>query len=91
MAFILGIYQKILDEISKLNGKFILSLFNRSSSRISIMSSFFSSFDWKFIAFLLFGMSVSIILFVAFSKNFITQHYFEFESFIFWFGFDFSF
>lgn len=74
MAFILGIYKKLIDEISKFHmGDF-------KSPKI-----FFKKYDWIFLIPLLIGLLGSLILFIFLVPPLIKTFHFEFYSLIFGF------
>ena len=74
MAFILGIYKKLIDEISKFHiGDF-------KSPKI-----FFQKYDWIFLIPLLIGLLGSLILFIFLAPPLIKAFHFEFYSLIFGF------
>lgn len=74
MAFILGIYKKLIDEISKFH---ILDF--KSPKK------FFQKYDWRFLIPLLAGSISALILFVVLAPPLIASFQFEFYSLIFGF------
>ena len=87
MAFILGIYEKLITEISKFNSKHLKSfLLCFSLKKQRVKQSFFllkNTWDWAFLFPIIFGTLCSVILFVSFAYPLLTQHSLEFYSLIF--------
>ena len=87
MAFILGIYEKLIGEISKAQTKHLKSLFLCLSFRRKqiLQNALFlwNTWDWAFLAPLLFGVVFSGVLFVIFAPPVIDQHPLPFYSVIF--------
>ena len=74
MAFILGIYKKLIDEIAKFHVLDFKSLKN-----------LFQKYDWLFLTPLFAGLAAALILFVFIAPPLITAFRFEFYSLIFGF------
>ena len=74
MAFILGIYTKLIDEIAKFQVRDFKS-----------PQTFFKKYDWLFLTPLLIGLICALVLFVFLAPPLITTFRFEFYSLIFGF------
>ena len=87
MAFVMGIYEKLIVEISKFQLRHLQKLFlcfSLKKSQIKKTALFYKkTWDWGFLPPLAFGMILSIALFVAFAGAFIKQYSLEFYSLIF--------
>ena len=87
MAFILGIYEKLIGEISKAQIKHLKSLFLFLSFKRKQMQQsalfLWNTWDWAFLTPLLFGVVSSGVLFVVFAPPVIDQHPLPFYSVIF--------
>ncbi len=87
MAFILGIYEKLLDEIAKLRFqqvKYLLNLFTLKKEKFfKNFSSFISVYDWSFITPLFVGSIVAIALFVFIAPPLMKEYSVEFYTLIF--------
>lgn len=87
MAFILGIYEKLIEEISKaqkqhLNSLLLCLSFKKNQFKKSIVL-FGETWDWPFFIPLIFGIVFSVVVFVAFAPIFIEQYSLQFYSIIF--------
>lgn len=87
MAFIMGIYEKLIEEISKLQRKHLNSLllclsFKRKQIKQSLVL-FGETWDWAFLIPLILGIVFSIVIFVAFAPVFIEQYSLQFYSIVF--------
>ena len=87
MAFILGIYKKLILEVSKINTGYIKNSFLFLSLRkkeIKKSLCFFkTSLDWNFFIPLFFGFIIFLIVFIAFAPPLINSHPLEFYSLVF--------
>ena len=87
MAFVMGIYEKLIAEISKLQKQHFKKLFlclrlKKDEIKNSILF-FQKTWDWLFLLPLMFGMGLSIILFIAFAPKLIERYFLPFYSIIF--------
>ena len=89
MAFILGLYQKLINEIAKFrvrHAKVFLSFFSFRGSAISKALRFFlETYDWKFLMPLMAGAALSLAAFAAAAPPLIEARPLEFHSLIFGF------
>ena len=89
MAFLMGIYEKLILEISKFRSKHFKNLFLcLSFKRKQIKNStllFWETWDWAFLIPLVFGITCSAIIFVIFAAPIIEQYSLQFYSIIFGF------
>lgn len=87
MAFILGIYEKLIGEISKTRIKHLKSLFLCLSLKKSQIQKgmlfLLKTWDWAFLMPLIFGIVFSVVLFVALASPLIEQYHLPFYSIIF--------
>ena len=87
MAFVMGVYEKLIKEISNFKIKHIKTLmlcfsFNKSQIKTNL-TLLKNSWDWPFLTPLVIGAFTALILFVSLAGDFITQYSFEFYSIIF--------
>ena len=87
MAFIMGIYEKLIGEISKMRIRHIKKLllclsFRKEQIKQSILF-FWTTWDWAFLIPLGFGVVCSGVIFIAFASPLIEKHSLEFYSIIF--------
>ena len=87
MAFIMGIYEKLIGEISKMRIRHIKKLllclsFRKAQIKQSILF-FWTTWDWAFLIPVGFGIVCSGILFIAFASPVIEKYSLEFYSIIF--------
>ena len=87
MAFIMGIYEKLIKEISSFKVKHLKTLalclsFNKSQ-RGANLTVLKNSWDWLFLIPLMIGAFMALVLFVILAGDFINQYSFEFYSIIF--------
>jgi len=86
LAFVMGIYEKLIDEISSFKSSHIKSAFLCLSLNRDRMRAFFLTFketwDWAFILPLLIGMGLAVVLFIRFAGDWIQAHSFIFYSLI---------
>ena len=87
MAFVMGIYEKLIKEISNLKIKHVKTLIlcfsfnkNQLKTNLSILKN---SWDWSFLIPLMVGALTALVLFISLAGNFINQYSFEFYSIIF--------
>lgn len=87
MAFIMGIYEKLIGEVSKMRTRHIKKLFLcLSFKRDQIKQSFlffWTTWDWAFLIPLGFGVICSGVIFIAFAYPIIEAYSLEFYSLIF--------
>lgn len=87
MAFIMGIYEKLIGEVSKARTKHLRILFSCLSfkkNRIRKSLIFFGeTWDWSFLVPLIFGVVFSGVLFVVLASPLIDQYSLQFYSIIF--------
>lgn len=87
VAFIFGIYNKLIDEISQLNLKQIkqiLGIFSfQKQKALGNLALVLKAYDWKFIAPLFFGFFLAVVLFVSLSLPLIEKYSLEFHALIF--------
>lgn len=83
IAFLLGIYNKLLDEVSKTNKKQIRLILRILTFQEKQWLSFLKVYDWKFILPILAGLFISILLFVSLSLPLIEKYTKEFYLIIF--------
>ena len=87
MAFVMGIYEKLIKEISNFKIKHLKTLalcfsFNKKQIKTNF-ALLKNSWDWPFLIPLMIGAFTALILFVSLAGSFITQYSFEFYSIIF--------
>ena len=87
MAFIMGIYEKLIQEISNFKIKYVKNLilcfsFNKNQLKTNL-SVLKNSWDWPFLIPLMLGALTALILFVILAGDFIKEYSFEFYSVIF--------
>ena len=87
IAFIIGIYEKLIKEISNFKIKHIKNFmlcfsFNKKQIKTNF-TVLKNSWDWTFLIPLMLGAFIALILFVSFAGDFIAQYSFEFYSIIF--------
>ena len=87
MAFVMGIYEKLIKEISNFKIKHLKTLIlcfsfkkNQVKTNFSILKK---SWDWPFLIPLIAGALTALVLFVRWAEDFINQYSFEFYSIIF--------
>ena len=89
IAFIIGIYEKLIEEISKLKVRDIkrfIPLISWNKKQIKKTVLFFKkNWDWNFLIPLVFGVVCSMALFVVFASPIINQYSLPFYSLIFGF------
>ena len=87
MAFIMGIYEKLLEEISKFQTQHLKELFlcfSLKAEQIKKTGLFYKkTWDWFFLWPLISGMILSVVFFVVFAGAFIEQYSLEFYSLVF--------
>ena len=87
MAFVMGIYEKLIKEISNFKMKHVKNLILCFSFKKTQFKTNFSilknSWDWPFLAPLIVGALIALALFVHWAGAFIDQYSFEFYSIIF--------
>ena len=87
MAFILGIYEKLIQEIACFKNSYIKSfLMCFSFQPVKVKKHFLilkKAWDWAFLIPLLIGALFSLVLFVVFAGDWISAHSLIFYSFIF--------
>ena len=86
LAFIMGIYEKLIEEISALKKTHIKEAlmclsFNKEKIR-SYLFTLKEIWDWSFLLPLLIGMGLSIVLFILFAGDWIQTYSFIFYSFV---------
>ena len=86
MAFVMGIYEKLIEEISKTQIKhlkklFLCLTFKKQQIKESLLF-FLTSWDWTFLIPLGFGIVFSGILFIAFAPQLIEQYSLQFYSLV---------
>ncbi len=87
MAFVMGIYEKLIGEISKFKTKHIKSLlsclsFKKQKIKKSV-ALFRKTWEWSFLTPLIFGIVLAGVVFIAFASPFIKKYSLEFYSIIF--------
>ncbi|MCZ0932316.1 MAG: DUF368 domain-containing protein [Oligoflexia bacterium] len=87
IAFVMGIYEKLIQEISSFKIKHLKNLIlcfslkkTQLKKNLSILKN---SWDWPFLTPLLIGMIIALALFISWAGDFINQYSFEFYSIIF--------
>ena len=87
MAFVMGIYEKLIKEISNFKIKHVKTFIfcfslnkNQMKTNFSILKN---SWDWSFLIPLILGALIAFILFVSLAGDFIKQYSLEFYSIIF--------
>lgn len=87
MAFVMGIYEKLIFEISKLKARHFKIFVSRLSLKKSALRQsalfFAGTWDWAFLIPLIGGLAFSAILFVAFAPGFIERYALPFYSLVF--------
>ena len=87
MAFVMGIYEKLIKEISNFKIQHIKTLiFCFSFNKNQLKTNFLilkKEWDWPFLIPLLIGAVIALILFVSWAGDFIIQYSLEFYSIIF--------
>ena len=86
IAFVMGIYEKLIKEISNFKVIHLKTLalwfsFNKTQSKTGF-SILKNTWDWSFLIPLIIGVTAALICFVSLAENFITQYSFEFYSII---------
>ena len=79
IAFILGIYPKIINEVSKLNKAQMQKIFRSRKNLLLVIKDY----DWKFIIPILIGLFASIFVFVSLSLPIIEKFSMEFHALVF--------
>ena len=85
MAFVLGVYHKLINEISQFSVrdfKFCVPFLDRNK-RLKSFKDFIKKHDWSFLFSLGLGIVCSVILFALWAPQWIDGHDFEFRAIIF--------
>ena len=87
MAFVMGIYEKLIKEISNFKVQhvkiFILCFsFNKNQFKTNFLI-LKNSWDWPFLIPLIIGALMALVLFVSLAGDFINQYFLEFYSIVF--------